>query len=218
MNTAQFLLVVTEKAIDVQLGFPIFSRPSVLSGYLIPPCSPRSAPSGLTFPSPSLPFPLDSAPTSRLHFKTPSPPPNPSTNSRAAVGAAEASGGGSSVDDRISLRENVPGKAFPQGVDAEAQSAILAATSDWLLAGETARAGMIDSIAAENGGGGGGGLSRSGTMLVDDGVFRARLLCPSQVRACFCLRGSALARFFCFVSEIVLARVCPRESLNSGEE
>ena len=43
-----------------------------------------------------------------------------------------------------------------------------------MLAGETARVGMIDSISAENSG-------RSGTKLVDDGVFQMRLLYPSQV-------------------------------------
>lgn len=48
-------------------------------------------------------------------------------------------------------------------------------SSDWLMAGETARAGMINSIAAENSG-------RSGPVVVNDGAFRARLLCPSEVR------------------------------------
>lgn len=47
-------------------------------------------------------------------------------------------------------------------------------SSDWLHGGETARAGMIDSIAAENSG-------RSGAVVVDLGGFQARLLCPSQV-------------------------------------
>ena len=47
-------------------------------------------------------------------------------------------------------------------------------SSDWLLAGETARAGMIESIASEN-------SEQSGPAVVWGGAFQARLLRPSQV-------------------------------------
>lgn len=86
--------------------------------------------------------------------------------------------GESSVDDRISFRRDEssgPYTADDGTADgATATDAAAAASSDWLLAGETARAGMIDSVSAENSG-------RPGTKVVDDGVFQTRLLCPSQV-------------------------------------
>lgn len=47
------------------------------------------------------------------------------------------------------------------------------------MAGETARSGMIDSVTAENNG-------HPGPLVVDDGVFQTRLLCPSKV----CTGGS----------------------------
>lgn len=47
-------------------------------------------------------------------------------------------------------------------------------SSAWLMGGETAREGMIESIATENAG-------RSGPRVVEDGVFQAGLLRPSEV-------------------------------------
>lgn len=63
-----------------------------------------------------------------------------------------------STDDRL-----MPG----DGICREGSS------GDWLLGGETARAGMVDSISMENGG-------LPGPVIVDDGSFQARLLRPSQ--------------------------------------
>ena len=90
-----------------------------------------------------------------------------STDNCLAFGARSGSGGGGGVGEAVS--------------------------SDWLMAGETARAGMISSVTAENSG-------RPGPLVVDDGVFQARLLCPSKVcasgsLACYML---AAACVFCF--------------------
>lgn len=72
-----------------------------------------------------------------------------------------------SGDDRLTFSDGVkPGGDVGGGMP----------HSDWLMAGETALVGTIDSIAAENRG-------RSGPVVVNEGVFRTRLLCPSQVRA-----------------------------------
>ncbi|CAM9447701.1 unnamed protein product, partial [Scytosiphon promiscuus] len=97
--------------------------------------------------------------------------------SGAATSASCMGGGETSADDRVNFRGDAPGASPSQGFDEDAHAAKVAATSDWLLAGETARSGMLDSIAAENC----GGWRRSGTTLVDDGVFQARLLCSSQI-------------------------------------
>lgn len=114
---------------------------------------------------------------------------------RAAVGPSRAPslgndasvGGSSSVDDRVSFRRDgsASSSAWPASSPRSggAPNAVAAASSDWLLAGETARAGMIESVSAENSG-------RSGTQLVDDGVFQTRLLCPSQVRELVLFRAA----------------------------
>lgn len=80
--------------------------------------------------------------------------------------ASKSSALGPSNDDRLTLVDGATlwddnGGGIP--------------SSDWLMAGETARAGMINIIAAENSG-------RPGPVVVNDGAFQARLLCPSQVR------------------------------------
>ena len=52
-------------------------------------------------------------------------------------------------------------------------------TKDWLLPAETARAGMIESIASENSG-------TPGPLVVHGGAFRARLLRSSEVTQSNC--------------------------------
>ena len=82
------------------------------------------------------------------------------------------------MDDRLNFYGDGPFGPADSGATDGSESAAAAVSSDWLLAGETARAGMIDSVSAENSG-------RSGTKLVDDGVFQTRMLCPSQVSEMF---------------------------------
>lgn len=100
-----------------------------------------------------------------------------------------------SADDRLSFGNVSKTAAWPSGGGGGAVS------SDWLMSGETARAGMIDSIAVENSG-------PLGPLVVDDGVFKARLLRPSQVCASpsFGVRGIrpsvvcfSCVRVFCFL-------------------
>lgn len=74
------------------------------------------------------------------------------------------------MDDRGSFRADVLSASVDGGPVGAATS------SDWLSAGETARAGKIDSVSTEN-----SGLSTLGPTVVDDGDFQTRLLCPSQV-------------------------------------
>ncbi|CAM9975875.1 unnamed protein product [Ectocarpus sp. 12 AP-2014] len=91
-------------------------------------------------------------------------------------GKKSASFGETSVDDRVdwSRGRSVSSSSGMDGAAVPATGST-SSSSDWLLAGETARAGMIESVAAENSG------RPGGTRVVDDGVFRARLLCPSQI-------------------------------------
>lgn len=94
------------------------------------------------------------------------------------LGDNASSASGSSVDDRVSFRRDgsASSSVWPaSSPKSDRAPNAVAVSSDWLLAGETARTGMIESVSAENSG-------RSGTKLVDDGVFQTRLLCPSQVR------------------------------------
>ncbi|CAB1111428.1 unnamed protein product [Ectocarpus sp. CCAP 1310/34] len=91
-------------------------------------------------------------------------------------GKKSASFGETSVDDRVDWSRG-RSVSSSSGMDVAAVPATgsSSSSSDWLLAGETARAGMIESVAAENSG------RPGGTRVVDDGVFQARLLCPSQI-------------------------------------
>ncbi|CAN0458429.1 unnamed protein product [Ectocarpus sp. 12 AP-2014] len=91
-------------------------------------------------------------------------------------GKKSASFGETSVDDRVDWSRG-RSVSSSSGMDGAAVPATRSSSSssDWLLAGETARAGMIESVAAENSG------RPGGTRVVDDGVFQARLLCPSQI-------------------------------------
>ncbi|CAM9814124.1 unnamed protein product [Ectocarpus sp. 6 AP-2014] len=91
-------------------------------------------------------------------------------------GKKNASFGETSVDDRVgwSGGRSVSSSSGMDGAAVPATGSS-SSSSDWLLAGETARAGMIESVAAENSG------RPGGTRVVDDGVFQARLLCPSQI-------------------------------------
>ncbi|CAN0397927.1 unnamed protein product [Ectocarpus sp. 8 AP-2014] len=91
-------------------------------------------------------------------------------------GKNNASFGETSVDDRVGWSRG-RSVSTSSGMDGAAVPATgsSSGSSDWLLAGETARAGMMESVAAENSG------RPGGTRVVDDGVFQARLLCPSQI-------------------------------------
>ncbi|CAN0156076.1 unnamed protein product [Ectocarpus sp. 4 AP-2014] len=91
-------------------------------------------------------------------------------------GKKSASFGETSVDDRVGWSRG-RSVSSSSGMDGAAVPATGSgsSSSDWLLAGETARAGMIESVAAENSG------RPGGTRVVDEGVFQARLLCPSQI-------------------------------------
>ncbi|CAN0275850.1 unnamed protein product, partial [Laminaria digitata] len=94
-------------------------------------------------------------------------------NSPASLGSGSAREG--STDDRLAFGHRSTssgGSHYGGGGGGGGDSG--AVSSDWLMAGEAARAGMIDSVAAENNG-------RPGPLVVDDGVFQARLLCPSKI-------------------------------------
>ena len=111
---------------------------------------------------------------------------SPASLSSGIVGGST---GGSSTDDRLAFGHRSASSnysAMPSG-DSRGSAGgggggSGAVSSDWLMAGETARAGMIGSVTAENSG-------RPGPLVVDDGVFQARLLCPSKV----CTGGSLVA-------------------------
>lgn len=106
--------------------------------------------------------------------------------SPASLGSSSVGGsaGGGSTDDRLAFGHrsaSFDSAARPSGVnrDGGARGGGGAVSSDWLMGGEMARSGMIDSVTAENSG-------RPGPLVVDDGVFQTRLLCPSKV----CTGGS----------------------------
>lgn len=108
-------------------------------------------------------LPIDSSPPSRSSSIT--PPPLPSTGEGGVPQYGRpvsfAASDCISTDDRL-----MPG----DGICRENSN------GDWLLGGETARVGMIDSISTENGG------LHPGPVVLDDGSFQARLLRPSQAR------------------------------------
>lgn len=103
-------------------------------------------------------------------------------NGAASLGKHASLRGGSG-DDRLGFCRDGPFGSTDDVAADDSENAVAAVSSDWLLAGETARAGMIDNVTAENSG-------RTGTKLVDDGVFQTRLLCSSQVSEMFALYSS----------------------------